>query len=1142
MAGVSATLEFDAQAAFDAVDQIDAAFAAVAQDFGVQLAQAVEAVAGTPIEPEVDAAAVTDGVDAALAAVDSVVVVDADAAAVTGEVDAAVAGADSTVTVDADVSAAEQSVAGIADTEPVVVPVEADVADAVVGVEQVGQAASTSSTEVAGLTGATSALGVAASGAGGSTRGLSAAVGSTGGTIAATAGAAAVFGSALTGLYSIGVRSAAAQQTFNAVLGRSAEAVNSIDVGGLNTDIAGLAQATGSGAAGTRNAAAALFQLGESSGTARPQVEQATEQILALAANAVATRPTLGQLGDVVGPLGNALARGGRAAARFGFDLQASEIQAEAVRLGLAETDGTVSQYARTVAGASLASQQLGDSIGENVSNAGDNATIALRQVQRELDSLRAAAGRRLIEPVNEVLQAAVPIAGVFADTLSSLAVGVLPLVGGALAAISPPLQLLATALGAIPAPVLTGVAAFFALQAVLPLIGAGLDALAVGAYNAVGALAALDVAAAANPVTLLAAGLAVAVTAFVAFRGASGSAGAAADADRKRLQDLADTLTEAVGPSIDTYTDAIKSAADETPALDDALRNAGLSASDFADIVSGGLGGVGPTMAQVFAQINTLASGGAGAFEDIQGPLVQFAEDLNAAAEESLNLAVAQGQVPQEIADAAIEMNTAEGAGTNYAAALARARAETDAYVVATGQAVDSSGQIVAAFGLSGQAAEEFGQDTIDGMQSALTAITDLNDNGAIGLQEFVDSIGLNALAISGFVTNVEAIANRGFPQLAAALFQLGPQYATAAAQAGGMSDATLRSFEAIISGAITMKDLTAGQAQALRAELTTALGADVAGPLLDNLGTIAPGATTAGNNAASALGGSASALDAAGQEAGAAGAGGVEQGLAAVQSAAASAGSTAATGFGDSLGAVSALAGGAMILAGAAILINAPFGVASSVGTAVGSLFGASLSTAAGAGARAAMAVAAGGIVGAAPYGLASSTGSLIGSLIGGGIASGIRSSIDSIASAAAQAVNEAEAAARAAADSHSPSRVFMAVGSDIGEGLAVGIASQTAAVGSASAQLVDAMVSGARASLTAAGGLTIAGSGTASSSGGSGSGGAVFGPGSIVVTVTGPVTSSELREVERATQTGVQAALERRRLRASLRAGRS
>lgn len=1119
MAGVSATLEFDAQAAFDAVDQIDAAFAAVAQDFGVQLAQAVEAVAGTPIEPEVDAAAVTDGVDAALAAVDSVVVVDADAAAVTGEVDAAVAGADSTVTVDADVSAAEQSVAGIADTEPVIVPVEADVADAVVGVEQVGQAASTSSTEVAGLTGATSALGVAASGAGGSTRGLSAAVGSTGGTIAATAGAAAVFGSALTGLYSIGVRSAAAQQTFNAVLGQSAEAVNSIDVGGLNTDIAGLAQATGSGAAGTRNAAAALFQLGESSGTARPQVEQATEQILALAANAVATRPTLGQLGDVVGPLGNALARGGRAAARFGFDLQASEIQAEAVRLGLAETDGTVSQYARTVAGASLASQQLGDSIGENVANAGDNATIALRQVQRELDSLRAAAGRRLIEPVNEVLQAAVPIAGVFADTLSSLAVGVLPLVGGALAAISPPLQLLATALGAIPAPVLTGVAAFFALQAVLPLIGAGLDALAVGAYNAVGALAALDVAAAANPVTLLAAGLAVAVTAFVAFRGASGSAGAAADADRKRLQDLADTLTEAVGPSIDTYTDAIKSAADETPALDDALRNAGLSAQQFADIVSGDVGAVGPTMANVFAQINTLASGGAGAFEDIQGPLVDFAEDLNAAAEESLNLAVAQGQVPQEIADAAIEMNTAEGAGTNYAAALARARAETDAYVAATGQAVDSSGQIVAAFGLSGQAAETFGQDTIDGVQNALTAITDLNDNGAIGLQEFVDSIGLNALAISGFVTNVEAIANRGFPQLAAALFQLGPQYATAAAQAGGMSDATLRSFEAIVSGAITMKDLTAGQAQALRAELTNALGADVAGPLLDNLGTIAPGATTAGTDAAAGLAEGLSSVDAgaagatAGQNYGA----GVITGIGDAQAGIVTAGANAVR-----LPTVITFAGTTGRTAGQ----NWGVGVAVGIGDSRGAIVNAASS-----------AVSVPGVAAQA-----GNAGRAIGQNLGVGIRNGIADLTSSIAAAAANAVSQAAAAARQAADSNSPSRVFMAIGADIGEGLAIGVANSATASSSASAQLVDAMVSGARSSLAAAGGLTIAGSGTASSGSGSGSGGVVFGPGSIVVSVTGPVTSSELREVERATQTGVQSALERRRLRASLRAGRS
>lgn len=1115
MAGVSATLEFDAQAAFDAVDQIDAAFAAVAQDFGVQLAQAVEAVAGTPIEPEVDAAAVTDGVDAALAAVDSVVVVDADAAAVTGEVDAAVAGADSTVTVDADVSAAEQSVAGIADTEPVVVPVEADVADAVVGVEQVGQAASTSSTEVAGLTGATSALGVAASGAGGSTRGLSAAVGSTGGTIAATAGAAAVFGSALTGLYSIGVRSAAAQQTFNAVLGRSAEAVNSIDVGGLNTDIAGLAQATGSGAAGTRNAAAALFQLGESSGTARPQVEQATEQILALAANAVATRPTLGQLGDVVGPLGNALARGGRAAARFGFDLQASEIQAEAVRLGLAETDGTVSQYARTVAGASLASQQLGDSIGENVSNAGDNATIALRQVQRELDSLRAAAGRRLIEPVNEVLQRAVPLAGAFADALASLAVGVLPVVGTALAAISPPLQLLATVVGAIPSPVITAGAAFLLFANVLPAlitgiggVTAGLIAQATAAVAAAGgnvSLAASAAVAAASQVSL---STALGLVGVVATAGyfilkdyieSTGEVGSSSEEAASGAQTLVSSLEEA-GSSAGAIALDLRSAVLENESLSDALRLSGTSADEFARIIAT----TAPDQfgAEIARMASEVAAAG-GDYTDAQFALADYAAAQQDAAEAAINAAVAQGSISQATADAAIAAETAGGGTTNYLAALDRLPGVVDR---------------------SAQAIQEMTDAVANNVPTLEQAIQNVDDAGeAFGIleastdpQAVIDNLFAMVTAFANFSDNIATIGQTS-SLVASTLATLGPDVAGPFVQALAQAPPAMTQQLELVLAVAQQKGVD------LQAILTGFTANGIAG-------------------ATAALEGSSGEFGAAGQAAGESGAGGVEQGLSSVEGAAASAGSTAATGFGDSLGAVSALAGGAMILAGAAILINAPFGVASSVGTAVGSLFGASLSTAAGAGARAAMAVAAGGIVGAAPYGLASSTGSLIGSLIGGGIASGIRSSIDSIASAAAQAVNEAEAAARAAADSHSPSRVFMAVGSDIGEGLAVGIASQTAAVGSASAQLVDAMVSGARASLTAAGGLTIAGSGTASSSGGSGSGGAVFGPGSIVVTVTGPVTSSELREVERATQTGVQAALERRRLRASLRAGRS
>lgn len=94
-----------------------------------------------------------------------------------------------------------------------------------------------------------------------------------------------------------------------------------------------------------------------------------------------------------------------------------------------------------------------------------------------------------------------------------------------------------------------------------------------------------------------------------------------------------------------------------------------------------------------------------------------------------------------------------------------------------------------------------------------------------------------------------------------------------------------------------------------------------------------------------------------------------------------------------------------------------------------------------------------------GFALIGNARSVGTGIGAAFGQGIASGILSWIGSIQAAAAEAVNKAEAAARAASDSASPSKLFMKVGRDMGAGLAMGVTKSQSDVSDAMRGLVGA-----------------------------------------------------------------------------------
>ena len=77
--------------------------------------------------------------------------------------------------------------------------------------------------------------------------------------------------------------------------------------------------------------------------------------------------------------------------------------------------------------------------------------------------------------------------------------------------------------------------------------------------------------------------------------------------------------------------------------------------------------------------------------------------------------------------------------------------------------------------------------------------------------------------------------------------------------------------------------------------------------------------------------------------------------------------------------------------------------------------------------------------------------------GAMIGQGLASGMMSSLGAVTAAADALVHQADRAARAKAEVHSPSRLFARIGGFIGQGLAVGMNSTQGAIASAS----DAMI---------------------------------------------------------------------------------
>lgn len=95
--------------------------------------------------------------------------------------------------------------------------------------------------------------------------------------------------------------------------------------------------------------------------------------------------------------------------------------------------------------------------------------------------------------------------------------------------------------------------------------------------------------------------------------------------------------------------------------------------------------------------------------------------------------------------------------------------------------------------------------------------------------------------------------------------------------------------------------------------------------------------------------------------------------------------------------------------------------------------------------------------------------------GAMIGAGLAAGIRSQIGAVAAAANALVAQANRAARAAAQIHSPSRLFAEVGRFIGQGMAVGMDSTRGLISQSSRAMINSAYPGLNSSISNSGSLS-------------------------------------------------------------------
>lgn len=461
-------LELDIADALSNVDKLGAALDQAATQLKVALADAISILSVVKVE-EVDTSAVTEGIDSAVAAADTNVGV--------------------TAQVDADTAPAEGEIAAL-DSEPVTVEVDADTAPAQEQLDGLG-ASGTQAAE--GLDAASaSAAGFAVAGglASKNIGGLGSKIEAVGPQSAAAVGGITAVAAVLGVAFEKAVAATAAQDRFNQTFGDLAPEVERVNVGNLDRDLGDLSVELGSIASGVRNAASNFGQLGVASGASQEEVAKSSDQLVALAARAVALNPALGSVGDVAGRMGRALSRGGRFAADFKVALTTDEIAARALADTGKLTTSELTFYDKAAAGAAIATEKYGDSLDQAITKGSESPIIQLRKLEVEFSKALTEIGQPLVVPIIDILTKAEPIFISFARTLGAVGTVAIAVLGPMLDIFSrlpEPIQATAVAIG-----LLAAVGKFSLVTRAAEGVGRAFDRMAISAFDAVGSVSTL--------------------------------------------------------------------------------------------------------------------------------------------------------------------------------------------------------------------------------------------------------------------------------------------------------------------------------------------------------------------------------------------------------------------------------------------------------------------------------------------------------------------------------------------------------------------------------------------------------------------------------------------------------------------------
>ena len=803
MSGLEDRLSLDISEALSAVAQLESAFTSATKSLQEGFDQAVASfqIPDTTIDLEANVEDVTPAIDSAIASADTTLDLDPNAGELTTAIDSAIASADTTVGVDADVSEAQSAIDSL-QGETIDLAVETPdlggVADDLTNIGSAGHEAA-GGAEHAGLEiGAMSEVSKLAAGETGALTGILKEVGPAGAAAAGGVAALAVVGKELV---SNALDARSAQERYNLILGEFGEVVEKIDLGGLNTNLEDLSTLLGSTGIEIENAASKIFGLGTTSGKAGPEVAKTTQEVIALAARAVALNPALGNVGDVAERLFTGLARGGRFAANFNLSLTAAEITARALGDTGKTTAADLTIYEKAAAGAALATEKLGDKLGTDIETGAQNIRTQFNSVKATFEEALESLGQPLLDPLLSSIRKGEPIledlAGAFADVLA----GLLPIVdsladglGPALDGIGPiaagvggSLKIIADVLNLIPAPLKATVISFVALNA---------------AFKALTA-------------TKLLSGLASTEASLLRLKGLAGPAAVG---------------VLGIGAAIELVNSQVKSGQDEVEKFLDPFVKTGQTVKTIEELDAA----IAHTTATAQANRAALAGNKGGLFGDFfeKGQSRAFegaAVGLDSITQAEINLSLSAKRLQSEFGlssaaaldlarqgDDVVESFRAQNAALDpYLRALAEGEKATDEFWLSAKAGTLSAVDIQERAAETGVAFEDLAKSVADARQPVLDfansvietlpgaseALAELDEKGTVHLQSFLDTFTQKTLEAAQFVGNIQELVRRGAGDLAAEIESQGAEAgATLAAEAVRLTDKGLTDAESNI------------------------------------------------------------------------------------------------------------------------------------------------------------------------------------------------------------------------------------------------------------------------------------------------------------------------------------------------------